>query len=197
MTQGLTQARNAIRHGGLIVYPTDTVYGIGCDATDPHAIEHLREAKGLQRGRGVSVLFATIDEAKAWTRWTPTAGSLAKAFLPGSLTLILEAQDDVPSVLLPPEGTLAVRHVRTEPAGMLARVRPLVATSANKHGTPASTTIREAKSAFGDEVDAYVDGGQLTGPASTVVDARGKQPTVIREGPISGEEILEAVNLGG
>lgn len=197
MTQGLTQARDAIRQGGLIVYPTDTVYGIGCDATNPHAIERLRGAKGFQRDRGVSVLFATVDEAKAWTRWTPIAESLAGAFLPGPLTLILESHEDVPSALLPPEGTLAVRHIRDEPALTLARVRPLVATSANKHNAPSSTTIQEAKAAFGDDVDAYVDGGRLTGPASTVVDARGKQPTVIREGPISGGEILEAVNLGG
>lgn len=197
MTEGLQHAQDALRSGGLIVYPTDTVYGIGCDATQPAAIQRLREVKDLPAKRGVSVLFATTDEAKAWTRWTPLAQALAHALFPGPVTIILEARDEVPQALLPPEGTLAVRNIHEAPALPLARTCPLVATSANEHGSPASETLEEAKRSFGDAVDAYIDKGRLTGPASTVVDARGKQPTVIREGPFSEEEILEAVNLGG
>ncbi len=197
MPEGFNEAQDALREDGLIVYPTDTLYGLGCDATNPSAIQRLRETKRFGPDRGVSVLFATVDEAKAWTRWTPTAQALADAFLPGPLTLVLDARADAPKGLLPPEGTLAMRHVGNDPARALARVRPLVATSANKHGQPSSETIEDARQAFGDEVDAYVNAGRLTGPASTVVDARDKQPTVIREGSLTKGEILEAVNRGG
>ncbi len=185
-------ALRALREGGLVVYPTDTVYGIGCDASNPSAIKRLRGVKGLPSQRGVSVLFATVDEAKAWTRWTQSAQRVSDAFLPGPVTVILDAASEVPPALLAEEGTIAVRNVDASPAVRLARTRPVVATSANRHGDASSTTLEEARDAFGRDVDAYVDGGRLTGPASTVVDARGDRPTVIREGPLPEHEILEA-----
>lgn len=189
-------ARRALLEGEFVVYPTDTVYGIGCRADDADAIRRLFDVKGLPEQRGVSVLFATVDEARAWTAWTPTADRLAEAFLPGPLTLVLDAADRAPAALSPDEGTLAVRLVDRPEARSLARTSPIVATSANRHGDPTARTVGDAREAFGDAIAAYVDGGRLEGEASTVVDARTEQPTVLREGPLSRAETLEAAKRG-
>lgn len=180
----------------MIVYPTDTLYGLGCDATDASAFERLAKLKGLPQERGVSVLFATVDEAQAWARWTSSADALARALLPGPLTLVLDASEAAPKHVLAEQGTVAIRHVDRPATLALARTRPVVSTSANHHGEANVTTVEAARDVFGDAVDAYVDAGELAGPASTVVDARGEEPTVIREGPVSEEEILEAISLG-
>lgn len=137
-------------------------------------------------------MFATVDEARAWSDWTPTAQALADAFLPGPLTLILDGAEGVPEHVLAEEGTIGIRHVDRPATLALARAGPTVSTSANVHGEPNVETVDEAREVFGDDVDAYVDAGRLTGPASTVVDARDEPPTVIREGPLSETEILEA-----
>lgn len=194
--RGLEPAREALRGGELVVYPTDTVYGIGCRADDPAAVRRLFEAKQLPGGRGVSVLFATVDEARAWTDWTPAAERLAGAFLPGPLTLVLDAADRTPDALTPDEGTLGVRRIDLPAALALARASPIVATSANRHGTEPARTVDQAREDLGDAVAAYVDGGRLEGQASTVVDARTEQPTVLREGPLTRAEILEAAKRG-
>jgi L-threonylcarbamoyladenylate synthase len=192
----LTEARRALADGSLVVYPTDTVYGLGCDAGDPDAVRRLFATKGLDEDRGVSVLFATRDEARAWADWTDTAEALARAFLPGPITIVLDPADHVPDGLAPDQGTVALRVVDRDEAIALARTRPVVATSANTHGEPTARTVEDAREAFGDEVGAYVDGGRLAGSASTVVDARGERPTVIREGPLGEVEILEAAKRG-
>lgn len=188
----IAKAQDALTAGRLIVYPTDTLYGLGCRASHPPAIKRLRSLKDLPADRGVSVVFATLAEAKGWTRWTPTAQRLADAFLPGPLTLILDAAPSVPNRLLAEEGTIGIRHVDRPATVALARAGPVVSTSANKHGAPNAETIEEAREVFDTRIEAYVDAGPLTGPASTVVEARHEPPTVIREGPLSEAEILEA-----
>ncbi len=194
--EDLREAQAALADGGLVVYPTDTLYGLGCDATDAGAFQRLRKAKGLPEDRGVSILFATVDEARAWADWTMSAERLAETFLPGALTLVLDASERAPEHVLAGEGTVAVRHVDRPATLALARTRPIVSTSANQHGAPNVATVEEAREVFGVRVEAYVDAGELTGPGSTVVDGRGEEPTVIREGPISEARILEAVSRG-
>lgn len=194
--EGLARAREALAQSELVVYPTDTLYGLGCRASDGAAFERLRKLKGLPEGRGVSLVFATIDEARGWTEWTPEAGAIADAFLPGPVTLILDAAEGVPGHVLADEGTIGVRHVDRPATLALARLGPVVSTSANRHGEPNVTTADEARDVFGDGVAAYVDAGELTGPASTVVDARSGSPTVIREGPVSEAKIQEALKRG-
>lgn len=196
MDDPVAQATRALRDGHLVVYPTDTLYGLGCLAEDPEAFSRLSRVKGLPMDRGVSVVVHDLDQAEAWTAWTPLAQQLAEAFLPGGLTLILEASETAPDHLLAPEGTLGIRLVdRPEPLA-LAAIGPVVSTSANRHGAPSVTTIAQARKVFGDQVAAYVDAGPLTGPASTVVDARGSAPKVIREGAIPEQEIQEAPQRG-
>lgn len=187
----LATARRALSEDQVVVYPTDTLYGLGCLASSSRAFDRLLAVKGLPAGRGVSCCFEDLAQAKAWTRWTPTAQALAEAFLPGPLTLILEANEACPEHVLADEGTLGVRYVDRPETLALAEVGPIVSTSANRHGQPSVHTVAEARDIFGDEVAAYVDVGPLTGPASTVVDARGQQPRIIREGSLSGSKLQE------
>ncbi len=175
-----------------MVYPTDTLYGLGCLASSSTAFERLLETKGLPAGRGVSCCFHDLAQARAWTRWTPVAQALADRFLPGPVTLILDATEACPDHLLADQGTLGVRYVDRAETLALAEAGPVVSTSANRHGDPSVHTVAEARQVFGDQVAAYVDVGTLSGPASTVVDARGKQPRVIREGSLSGSKLQEA-----
>lgn len=184
-------ACRALADGLLVVYPTDTLYGLGCLAAEPDAFARLEAAKGIPQRRGVSVLFPDVATARAWTAWTPVAETLAAAHLPGPVTLVLGAAPDVPKHLLAPEGTLGVRVVDRPAAVRLARVGPVVSTSANVHGQPAATTIAEARAQFGASVAAYLDAGPLDGPPSTVVDARGPRPKVIREGALARKTIEE------
>lgn len=192
----LDEARQALRRGGTIVYPTDTLYGLGCLADHPDVVARLRELIDRPPDKGLSVLFHRVEEAKAWSVWTQVAEDLARSFLPGPLTLVLEASPAAPQAVLAAGGTIGVRHVDREQTQQLTRVGPLIATSANPHGRSPPETVEEARAYFGEAVDAYVDAGRLVGPSSTVVDARAGQATVIREGPISEDEITEAVSRG-
>jgi tRNA threonylcarbamoyl adenosine modification protein (Sua5/YciO/YrdC/YwlC family) len=189
-------AREALRAGELVVYPTDTLYGLGCLADREAAVRRLLSVADRPPGKGLSVLFARLERARAWSTWTDAAQRLAEAFLPGSLTLILEASPRSPRTILADEGTIGIRHVDREATMELLEAGPMVATSANPAGRDPPTTIEEARAYFGDEVAAYVDAGRLDGPSSTVVDARGPRGTVIREGPISEDQIQEASSRG-
>lgn len=188
----MARACQALKQDELVVYPTDTLYGLGCLASSSKAFGRLLETKGLPAGRGVSCCFHDLAQARAWTRWTPVAQALADRFLPGPVTLILDATEACPEHLLAEEGTLGVRYVDRAETLALAEIGPVVSTSANRHGQPSVHTITEARQVFGDQVAAYVDVGPLTGPASTVVDARGDQPRIIREGSLSGSKLQEA-----
>jgi tRNA threonylcarbamoyl adenosine modification protein (Sua5/YciO/YrdC/YwlC family) len=189
-------AVEALRRGDLVVYPTDTLYGLGCLAARPDAVKRLVDVKQLPSGRGVSVLFATTDAARAWTSWTQAAERIARTFLPGPLTLVLEASAAAPREVLAEDGSLGVRVVDRPESIALATTGPLTSTSANRHGEPAATTLDEARRQLGRDVAAYVDGGRLAGPPSTVVDVRGARPKVLRAGAVSEREILEAVAHG-
>lgn len=192
----IEDARQALQAGELIVYPTDTLYGLGCLADRETAVDELLELAGRPPGKGLSAVFASLERARAWSNWTSAAQRLAETFLPGPLTLIVEASERAPVGIRSEEDTIGVRHVDRQTTLELAQAGPVVATSANPAGEPPPTTIEEARAYFGDEVAAYVDAGRLDGPSSTVVDARGERGTVIREGPISEDEIQEATSLG-
>lgn len=191
-TDDALTAAKALAREELVVYPTDTLYGLGCLASSPEAFGRLLQVKGLPPGRGVSCCFHDLSQARAWTRWTPAAEGLAERFLPGPLTLILKANEACPEHLIAEEGTLGVRYVDRPETLAISEGGPVVSTSANRHGQPSAHTIEEARDVFGDEVAAYVDVGPLTGPASTVVDARSDQPRIIREGSLSGSKLQEA-----
>jgi L-threonylcarbamoyladenylate synthase len=204
--RALDTAADALARGALVVMPTDTVYGLGCDAFQPPAVNLLLASKGRGRAMPPPVLvphLRTLDGIAA--RLSDTARELAAAFWPGALTLICHAQPTLHWDLGDTGGTVAVRMPLHRTAlAVLDRTGPMAVTSANRTGQPAALTCDEAEEQLGDAISIYLDGGPVTGGvASTIVDATGAWPRLLREGAIPLERLrevaadLDPVEAGG
>ena len=184
-----------LREGALIIYPTDTLYAIGCRALDSEAVARLREAKGREADKALPVIVADVAQARSLAaRWPDEAQRLADAFWPGPLTLVVPAAASLPAELLAGAGTIAVRVPASEVARALARLAgPLVSTSANRAGEPPCVTVELALAAFSLAALGF-DAGVLDGPPSTIIDVSdaGAGVTLLREGRIDPESIVRA-----
>lgn len=187
-----------VRGGGIIVLPTDTVYGIGTTATNPAAITRLLAIKGRGRQMPPPVLVASIASIDELCVEVPEAAyRLAQAYWPGGLTLILPARPDLGWDLGDTHGTLAVRmpdHDAT--LTLLAATGPMAVTSANTTGNPPAVSIEEAQEYFADRVDAYLDGGpSAVGTSSSIIDLAHGQTRALRVGALSLEELSETAGV--
>ena len=190
-------AAHFVKEGLLVVFPTDTVYGIGCDARNPAAIGAIYSAKGRSSLKAIPLLLSDQNVLYLVARSTSAqAEALASAFWPGGLSLVLERQPGLPAEIGGGD-TIAVRvpaheELRTfisECGGFIA------ATSANLSGLPDALDAQSAAEYFGDAVDLIVDGGPAAGGTpSTVVDCTVTPPRVLREGAIAASAIGEVVN---
>ncbi|ONH36117.1 L-threonylcarbamoyladenylate synthase [Protofrankia sp. BMG5.30] len=184
---GLEAATRAVRHGGLVVLPTDTLYGIGADAFDQVAVRALLTAKGRGPEMPVPVLIGswrTLDGLVE--RVTEQVRDLVRAFWPGGLTLIVRHAPSLSWDLGDARGTVAVR-MPLHPAAieLLGRTGPMAVSSANISGRPPATTADDAFAQLGDSVEVYLDGGPCTlGVASTIVDCTDDVPRVLRVGAV-------------
>ncbi|SDS30340.1 tRNA threonylcarbamoyl adenosine modification protein, Sua5/YciO/YrdC/YwlC family [Paraoerskovia marina] len=191
----IDEAVNALGRGGLVVLPTDTVYGIGADAFDADAVAALLAAKGRGRQMPPPVLVPdarTLDGLAVDV--PPGVRDLVEAFWPGGLTIICRAQPSLAWDLGETQGTVALR-MPDHPAALalLRRTGPLAVSSANRTGSPAASTAADAAEQLGDAVAVYLDGGQAPGGvASTIVDATAPTLRIVRQGAV-GREQLEAV----
>jgi L-threonylcarbamoyladenylate synthase len=191
-----------LRDGALIIYPTDTLYAIGCRALDGAAVGRLRAAKGREEAKALPIIVSDPAEAPALAAaWPEEARRLAAAFWPGPLTLVLPAGANLPAELLAGAPGIALRVPDSASARLLAGLTgPLVATSANLAGAPPCSTLDLAVSAFPVAALAF-DGGPLDGLPSTLLEVagHGRPPRVLREGRISRaaiERVLgEAVSI--
>ncbi len=185
---GILQAAHVLATGGLVVYPTETLYGLGADAFNAAALQRLVELKGREPGKPIAVLVADVAALDELVEEVPlAAAALIRRFWPGPLTLVLRARPSVSPLLTGGADGIGVRVSSHPMAAALVRAlgRPITAPSANPAGLPAPRRVEEARAYFGARVDAYVDGGCLPGePASTVVDARGEL-RVLRQGAIA------------
>ncbi|WP_245792809.1 L-threonylcarbamoyladenylate synthase [Boudabousia marimammalium] len=185
-----------VAEGGLLVTPTDTIYGIGAQATDSEAVRKLLAAKGRGRQMPPPVVAAKISDLSAVvTDFNAVAQALAQAFWPGALTLILPARADYVSVL----GDLRTLAVRIPDHGELLSVLehtgPLALTSANLTQAPPALSCSQAIEYFHQEVDIYIDGGTVDGGVpSTIVDVTGVRPRLLRMGAISLAELNQALS---
>jgi L-threonylcarbamoyladenylate synthase len=190
---GLTRAAAALRAGELVAFPTETVYGLGADAGDAGAIARVFAAKGRPSDNPLIVHVADVDGIDRVARnVTPLAWDLAARFCPGPLTLVLEASPDLPGITTGGLSTVAVRVPDHPVATALLRAAaiPIAAPSANRSGRPSPTTAAHVLADLGPAVDLILDGGPCpVGVESTVVDARGEHPVVLREGTITREEL--------
>lgn len=170
------RAADAIRAGEAVVYPTETVYGLGADASDAAAVERVFEIKGRSRDKPLSVAFPSVDAALAVVEPTDRAARFARAFLPGPVTVILGGSP-FPEVLTAGSDRVGVRVPTDETARELARrAGPITATSANRSGTGSVRRVEALADEVLDAVGAVVDRGETPGgQGSTVVDpARGE-----------------------
>ena len=181
------------RPGGVILVPTETVYGLVCDWADPTARERIYQLKGRDRSKPLAMFALDAEMAeRAGVRLNPAARKLLAAFAPGPITVIARG-----------EGAFATVGVRIpDHAWVLEllrrRGRPLASTSANASGMPNARTVQEAQNQLHGEVDLAADGGGLAADAqaSTVVDATGDAIRVLRRGPIAEEALKKVLEAG-
>jgi len=181
----IAKAAAIVRGGGLIVYPTDTVYGLGCDPFDARAVHRLFEAKG-RASKPVPVLCSTEARADALVELSPRARKLAKENWPGALTIVAPLKKALPVELTQGASTLGVRVPAHEGCRRLISQCGgwLTGTSANLSGRPSARTATEASQQIGESVDLILDGGHLKEMASTVVKVVDNTVTILRTGPV-------------
>jgi L-threonylcarbamoyladenylate synthase len=184
----LARAVRALRDGQLVVYPTDTLVGLGARADDPEAVERLLAAKQRSAALPLSIAVSSLEELEPWAELTEPRRAWLRRHLPGPYTALLPASPRARATFAPavlgPDGRIGVRIPDHPLARSLAElVGPVTATSANRHGAPASRTVAEARRIFGTEVAAYVDGAPApSGRPSELVDLSGASPRPVRRG---------------
>jgi tRNA threonylcarbamoyl adenosine modification protein (Sua5/YciO/YrdC/YwlC family) len=189
-------AADAVRNGGLIVLPTDTVYGVGADAFDPAAVRALLAAKGRGREMPPPVLIANPGTADALASELPAyARALIERFWPGPLTIVARQQKSLQWDLGDTRGTVAIRMPDHEVAlAILERTGPLAVSSANKTGLAAAISADAAEEMLGDDVTAIVDAGLSPGgEASTIIDVTGDHGRVLRRGALSLDDLNQVL----
>ncbi len=189
-------AAQAVQRGGLVVLPTDTVYGIGADAFDHAAVKALLEAKGRGREMPPPVLISAATTLAALaTGLQSYVEALTEAFWPGPLTLVCDQQASLTWDLGETRGTVAVRMPDHEVAlALLERTGPLAVSSANLSGRPAATDAAAAERMLGESVEVVLDAGPSPqGEASTILDVRLSQPRLLRLGALSVTAINDVI----
>src|SRR5262245_57752843 len=195
----IEHAASVLRAGGLVGFPTETVYGLGGDAASPAAVRKIFLAKGRPATHPVIVHVADAAQAAHWARELPDAAHrLARAFWPGPLTLILKRSPRASDEVTGGQDTVALR-VPSHPVAqrLLARFGGgIAAPSANRHGRVSATTAEHVRKEFGAAVDCVLDGGEAdVGIESTIVDLSGARPALLRPGWIGAREIERALGV--
>lgn len=184
------EAADVLRRGGVVLVPTDTVYGIAVRADLPGAVDRLAELKERAAEQPVAVLVASLAQAEEVGVVPEWARPIAERWWPGPLTLVLARRPGLAWDLGEPAATVGVRVPDHDLVRALAaELGPLATTSANRHGEPTPPTAAEAAATLARPPDLVVDGGRCEGRPSTVVDATGAAPVVLREGPIAAADL--------
>lgn len=185
--------------GGLVVFPTDTVYGLAAGLWNPAAIARLYEAKERSANKAIAVLIGAIEQLQQVTPGlTPSASRLAQRFWPGALTLVVPKHPDLPENLsaLPTVGVRMPNHNFAR--ALLRAAGPLATTSANISGAVNPKDAQEVFEQLAGRVELIIDGGALTGGVpSTVVDCTTDDPRILREGAIAAQAILGLFSAPG
>jgi len=194
--EGLTAAARAVRAGRLVVLPTDTVYGIGCDAFSGPAVRNLLSAKQRGPDMPVPVLVGSWTTIDGLVQGVPKAArDLIEAFWPGGLSLVLRHAPSLNWDLGSTKGTVMLRMpLHPVALELLREVGPMGVSSANVSGQPPASSAAQAQEQLGEKVAVYLDGGPSGEPvASTVLDLTGDDPRVLREGAVSSAEVAEVL----
>ncbi len=193
--EAIARAVEILKAGGVVAFPTDTVYGIGALAFAPQGIERLYDIKGREQTKAIAVLIASAEDlALVAERPSPEALRLARRFWPGPLTIVVPRNPKVPEALSH-NPTIGVR-VPDHPVAqaLLAAAGPMGVTSANLSGQPNTVTAEQVLAQLDGRMDLVIDGGQTPGDTpSTVVDMTGAAARILRVGPVSEAQILAAL----
>jgi L-threonylcarbamoyladenylate synthase len=188
--QGLARAAEILRAGGLVAFPTDTVYGVGCAGSRPDAVEAIFALKRRPADRLIPMLVSGLDDIASEWVVDARARALAERFWPGPLTLVLPSHDgDRSQAYRAPDHPVAL--------ALIGAAGPLYATSANLSDQPDTLDADEVRIAFAtqaDELAAVIDGGRVPGGvASTVLDLTSEPATVLRQGPVTEADLARSV----
>ena len=190
------KAVRLLRNGGVVVFPTDTLYGLGADVFSVSALERIFSIKGRPANMALPVLVADWDQLDAVAEpMTDAVFRLAQRFWPGPLTLVLRCSPQLPTLVTGGASTVAVRMPAHPVALALARLlgRPITGTSANRSGQPDLLDLDGIEFQLGHEVDYIIRSGPVPGgTSSTVVDVTAGEPRLIRQGALPFEQVLAA-----
>ena len=198
MSANIIFAADIVRNGGLVIYPTDTVYGIGCDPFNEGALRRLIRVKGREE-KPLPIMASNLRSARRVASFTSAELKLAKHFWPGALTIVLKKKENLPSLVTFGRDKVGVRVPAHPVARSLAKLCGglLIGTSANLSGMTPSKTAAKANQQFGKEVDVILDACSTEGGvSSTVVEMVGSRPKILRRGPISMAEIRGVLDPG-
>lgn len=181
-----------LRRGGVVAFPTDTVYGLGACADNEAAVAKIYKLKQRPQNIALPLLLANKAQiSQVALSVPPIARLLIDKFLPGALTLVLPRADAVLDIITASGSTVAIRIPdHPVPVALARELGPIAATSANLSGQPSSLTAEEVYTQFGDKIELVIDDGRCPrGKESTIVDVTGSIPVLLREGAISRQEL--------
>ncbi|ATF65387.1 threonylcarbamoyl-AMP synthase [Streptococcus gordonii] len=182
--------------GGAVVLPTETVYGLFAQALNEEAVERVYELKRRPRDKALNLNVASLEEIYAFSKNQPTyLDQLYQAFLPGPLTIILQANDQVPTWINSGMDTVGFRipkHLVT--LDLIRKYGPLIGPSANLSGKVSGTSFQQIMMDFQEQVSGVEDDAALTGQDSTILDLSGEKALILRQGAITREDILARVS---
>jgi L-threonylcarbamoyladenylate synthase len=193
MKEQIEKGISILKGGGIVAFPTDTVYGLGATASNQLALERIYEVKERPRDMALPLLLADVSQiSEVAEPVPPIAWLLADHFLPGALTIVLHKSNSIPGIITAGGVTVAIRvPAHPIPVALAEGLGGHIAgTSANESGKPSSLTAEEVYSQFGDKMDLVIDGGRCPGGReSTIIDVTGEEAVILREGAISREEL--------
>ena len=196
--QKISKAISALIKGEIIVYPTDTIYGLGADIFNEEAVEKIFKIKKRPKDQPISIAVSSIDDLKKIAVLNDAALKIAEKFLPGKITLILKKKEIISDTLLSGTDSIGVRIPNNKTAlEILKNFGPMTCTSANIHKQPTPTVISEINMLFKQSgIEVYLDEGPLENKPSTIIDLTSGQYKIIRYGDITKEMIRDAINNG-
>ena len=193
----LDQAAELIKQGKIVVFPTETVYGIGTNGLDEKAVKKLYEVKQRPLNKPITLIVSNMEMVALLAKdVTETEYKIMEKFFPGPLTIILKKKEIVPDIVTSGQQTVGVRMPSGEMARKLVEKSgvPIAAPSANITGQPSGTNLQEIEKCFKEKVDFYIDGGECEiGRASTIVQVVDGRIQILRQGSITLEEIEKEI----
>lgn len=193
--RSIEQAAKAISAGEVIVYPTETSYGLGADATNPQAVARVYELKGRPEGKPLPIIVSDLGMAKEYAEINPVAEELARAFMPGPLTLIVDKKPSLPDALSKQGVAFRIPSNHFARAITSESGKPVTSTSANESDKPPIYRESEVRQAFDGKVPLILTSGDLTETlSSTIIDTRCYPPKLVREGPVPFTEIMKVLD---